>query len=146
MAAPPMSGDAALVAATAFASAAAYVSLVEQPARAGLPDDAALAQWKPSYKRAAVMQGCLALGGAASAGLAWRASGDRMFAVGGALCFANWPWTLAAIMPTNRRLLALEGGGPESRSLLATWGRLHAVRTALGLAATGVLFAAVRKR
>ena len=42
-------------------------------------------------------------------------------------------------MPTNRRLnaIATSDAGPEySRRLIVRWGGLHAVRTALGFAAT----------
>ncbi|WP_371260519.1 DUF1772 domain-containing protein [Bradyrhizobium sp. Ec3.3] len=54
------------------------------------------------------------------------------------LIFANWPYTLIGIMPTNHRLKAIAetDAGPTSRALLESWGRLHAVRTMLGLAAT----------
>ncbi len=41
-------------------------------------------------------------------------------------------------MPTNNRLKAIAeiDAGATSRVLLVSWGRLHAVRTVLGLAAT----------
>jgi Anthrone oxygenase len=48
-----------------------------------------------------------------------------------ASAFANWP------MPTNERLTAwaADAAASESRALIMSWGRLHAVRTALRLAA-----------
>src|SRR6516165_58923 len=42
----------------------------------------------------------------------------------------------AVIMPVNRRLKTADVGQGEIRSLVERWGRLHAVRSALGLAAT----------
>lgn len=77
----------ALVTASAFAGAAFYINIAEQPARLGLDDKSLLAQWKPSYARGAAMQASLAV-----------ASGSRWIVV-------------------------------------ETWGRLHAVRTGLGIAA-----------
>jgi hypothetical protein len=41
-------------------------------------------------------------------------------------------------MPTNRVLNATDenDAGPNSRALIVKWGGLHAIRTALGIAAT----------
>jgi Domain of unknown function (DUF1772) len=41
-------------------------------------------------------------------------------------------------MPTNNKLndIAPGSGDTASRALIEAWGRLHAVRTALGMAAT----------
>jgi hypothetical protein len=45
------------------------------------------------------------------------------------------PFTLIIIMPTNRRLLdaSLDTGSAEALELLRRWGRLHAVRTMVGV-------------
>jgi hypothetical protein len=42
-----------------------------------------------------------------------------------------------AIMPTNKQLQAINsaGAGSRSRMLIEKWGKLHAVRSALGFAA-----------
>ena len=74
----------ALVAATAFASAALYVSAVEHPSRSALTDDEALHQWKPSYRRAAKFQGVLALAAAGLGCFLFTSTGDRRWAAGAA--------------------------------------------------------------
>jgi hypothetical protein len=47
------------------------------------------------------------------------------------------PFTLTVIMATNQRLLETgrDLASAETRMLLVRWGRLHAVRTVLSLAA-----------
>jgi len=132
----------ALTLATLFAGAALYISLVEHPARMGLEDEPLLAQWQPSYKRALPIQAGLAMLGAASGILAWYGYRDWQWMAGALILLANWPFTMLVIMPTNQRLMAMQPreAGAESRDLLRRWGSLHAVRSALGSAAS-LLFA-----
>ena len=130
----------ALASASAFAGAAVYVAAVEHPARTqALDDDGALKQWKPSSRRAAVMQASLAV---ASAALGVKAAAaargrDPRFLWGAGLIFANLPFTLAGIAPINAKLLAQATGDAESRGKLKTWGRLHLVRVVLSVVASG---------
>ena len=142
-----LAGQLALIAGALFTGAALYVSACEQPARLHLEDDALPTQWKPAYKRGTAMQAPLALVGALLGVIAWWQTSDWRWLVGGAVILANWPFTFLVIMPTNNALLALDrtGGGPRSRDLIEKWGRLHAGRTALGVAAT-ILFLAASLR
>ena len=127
-------GSIALILATLFTGAALYITLVEHPARLGLDDASMLAQWQPSYKRALPIQAGLAVLGSVVGLIVWYRSGDWQWLLGGVLLLANWPFTLIGIMPTNKRLMATrpQDAGPDSRKLLLRWGRLHAVRSALG--------------
>jgi len=130
----------ALVGAALFSGAALYVSLVEHPARLVLDDEPLLVEWKPSYERGARLQAPLALLVTLFGVVAYFGSYDWRWLLGAGLMLANWPYTLLVIMPTNKRLLALEpsAANQELRPLMHVWGRLHAVRTGLGAAATVV--------
>jgi ABC-type bacteriocin/lantibiotic exporter with double-glycine peptidase domain len=64
--------------------------------------------------------------------------------IGAVLIFAVLPLTLLVIMPTNKKLLdpSLNRNSEAAHRLLQRWGKLHAVRSTLGFAAS-VMFLAV---
>ena len=105
-----------------------------------------LAEWKPAYKRGFVMQAPLAIIGFVLGVIAWWTSGRAAFLIGAITLLANWPWTVLAIMPTNRALMAtaLEAAGPQSRALILEWNKLHGVRTLLGSLAVAAFLIALR--
>jgi hypothetical protein len=120
-----------------FAGAALYINVVEQPARLSCGFELAVTEWRPSYKRGAMMQAPLAAIGSLAALASWWF--DRRFAwlVGGLLLLLIIPFTLVAILPTNKRLESpkLDLRSDEAGHLLRRWGRLHAVRSILSVAA-----------
>ena len=132
----------ALVVAALFTGAAVYVNAVEHPARRHLDPRAALQEWQPAYKRGAAMQATLALVGFVLAATAVWLGAGTLVALGAALIIAPWPWTYLAIMPLNKRLLAMTPAmaGSDVHSMLDRWNTLHRVRTLLGAAATASLF------
>src|ERR1700733_2088519 len=126
-----LAGLLALIVAAIFAGAAFYINFAEQPARLSLDDRSLLAEWKPAYKRGYQMQASLAIAGFLLGALSWWLTGRLAFAAGAMLMLANWPWTMFAILPTNKMLMATElpDAGANTRALLVKWNRLHAVRT-----------------
>jgi uncharacterized membrane protein len=127
----------AIVVTGLFAGASMYVSVVEHPARIESGAAAAVRHFGPSARRAAVLQGSLAVAGLVAAAVAWGQGAGTGWLLGGLLLGSMVPFTLIVIMPTNRRLLdpSLDTGSSEAVELLRRWGRLHAVRTIVGVVA-----------
>jgi uncharacterized membrane protein len=84
------------------------------------------------------MQAPLAIVGFLLGMVTWWQTGQAGWIIGALLMVANWPVTMFGIMPTNNKLMATDpaSAGPEIRAMIERWGSLHAVRTALGLAAS----------
>ena len=93
----------ATLAAGLFAGAAIYIDLAEQPARKQIDTATALKEWRPSYKRAAVVQPLLAAVGFLSAVAAWLMGGSIWWLVGGVLLVAVIPYTLIVALRTNNK-------------------------------------------
>jgi uncharacterized membrane protein len=139
----------AVWAAGLFSGAALYVTLVEHPARMQCGTLLAATEFGPSYKRGAVMQATLAVVGTLAGVAAGLTGGGAAWLVGSLLLFLVVPFTLVVIFPTNHELLdpALDKASPRAHQLLVRWGRLHEVRTVLGLGAFIVfVLAAYRSR
>jgi uncharacterized membrane protein len=114
-----------------FAGAAIYVSVVEHPARVGCGTEVAMREFGPSYHRGAIMQASLAVAGCMAGLVAGWLQRDWTTVSAALLLGSLVPFTLIAILPTNKRLLdpTLNPHDLEAERLLARWGRLHAVRT-----------------
>lgn len=67
--------------------------------------------------------------------VAWWQTGSLGYLIGAVLIILPWPWTLVAMMPTNRLLAAMDAAAsnPQARALIVKWGNLHLVRVMLGV-------------
>lgn len=106
----------------------------------------AITEFPPSYRRGSVMQASLAALGLVSSTAAWINGASFSWLVAGGLLGSVIPFTLIAILPTNKRLLSpvLDKRSAEAERLLARWNTLHAARSVLsGLALLLFLYLAI---
>lgn len=117
-----------------FCGAAIYISLVEHPVRLGLMGEQVVPLFVRSYKRAAVMQALLALIASVGGYLLWFKNSDPLSLVGSGLFAFIIIYTLAFMMPLNRKLLAVpQPKFIEARPWLVLWGCHHGLRSLLSL-------------
>jgi hypothetical protein len=135
-----LSGLLALVFASAFAGAALYLNLVEQPARLALDDASMIREWAPSDRRGFALLGGLAVLAALSALTAFAQGSDVRWLIGALIVLASWPYTFFVIVPLNNRLLAASAAQPEAdaREIVTFWGQLEWGLVALGAVGTAV--------
>lgn len=144
---------AALSAAVAFTSAAGYCFATTEAMNRTEELQVKKRAWRSTFFVGVVGNGSLSIigaiiGGAAAikADAAFEKSKARWLGAGAFLLASNWAWTLAAIMPVNKKLLAdapKEASADDSNELLKQWNRLHAVRVGLGAAAVGAFAVAI---
>jgi Domain of unknown function (DUF1772) len=129
-----------------FTGAAIYINNAEQPARLQLDDRSLLTEWKPAYKRGNIMQASLAIAGGVLGLVTYFSALDWRWLLGALILLSNWPYTIFAIIPTNRGLMdtPLEAAGTGTRRMPERWGALHAGRSALGVVATLIFLLAQR--
>jgi hypothetical protein len=130
-----------------FAGAAIYISLVEHPARLECGTAVAVAEFRPSYRRATVMQASLAAMGTLAALAGWWLGHGASLLIAALLLGSVIPFTLLVILPTNTRLGddTLDPASREAAVLLERWGRLHLVRSIASGAAFVILVAHVAR-
>src|SRR5687768_7255201 len=128
----------ALITAAFFVGAAVYINVAEHPARLALDSRSQIAQWRSAYRRGFIMQASLAIISFVAGVVAWRRTADWRWLLGALAIVANWPFTLLAMLPTNKKLMDDSNSEAEGRQLLERWIRLHAVRSWLGLLAVVV--------
>jgi uncharacterized membrane protein len=135
---------AAVLSCSLFAGAALYINVAEHPARMQCGTELAATVFGPSYRRAAVMQVALALMATIAGVMSWLFTDSLLWMVGALVIFAVIPFTLIAILPTNKQLLSpdLDRRSVHTHRLLVRWGYLHTVRTAASLIATFIFIAA----
>jgi Domain of unknown function (DUF1772) len=120
-----------------FTGASIYINLVEHPARLECGTEIAVMEFARSYRRAAVLQGSLAILAFLASTTVWFTGGSFGWLIGGLLLVSVVPFTLLVIFPTNKKLLdpKLDKKSDRAARLLHRWGRLHAVRSLLSLVA-----------
>ena len=125
----------ATLSASWFTGASIYINLVEHPARMSCGNAVAITEFAPSYKRATVMQVFLAATSFLCSLIAWFMHASIYWLIGGILIVTVIPFTVIAILPTNKQLLdsSLDKNSEYAQQLLNHWGKLHAVRSLLSL-------------
>jgi hypothetical protein len=117
-----------------FAGGAMFITIVEHPARMSAGTEFAVREFRPSFRRAHLIMATLALLAFIFGVVAWLVGAGVVWLIGGLVMLANGPWTMVLIRPINKQLLDpdLDISSSRAASLIASWGRLHSVRSVFG--------------
>ena len=128
-----------------FTGGSLFISLVDVPARAALEPKVGREHFRQMYPRATAMQAPAAAGGSVLGWALYLVSGSIPGLVTGAALGTVVVYTLAALMPINRRLMdsGIDLAPQEISELLSAWSKKHAARTLLGGAAYLALLSAL---
>jgi hypothetical protein len=130
----------ATIAAGFWAGISVYIAFVEHPSALRVGVQFATEYFRVMSKRTAPLMMLLAAVGGAAAIYVWYAGADRGWLIGGCLLLAQFPLTAVFIVPTNIKLLKVDvvNSASEAAALHAHWGRMHALRTIIGVAPFGI--------
>jgi hypothetical protein len=126
-----------------FFGAAAYISLVQQPAALETGSDFAVRFFAPMYGRASIMQASLAIVGSIASVVAYFLGAGQAWLVTAVLIASVVPFTLLIIEPLNEQIKVLDPAAERAVELLLRWGRLHWFRTVASGAAFVICLLAI---
>jgi anthrone oxygenase-like protein len=133
------SGLIALAFAAAFAGAAVYVNIVEQPARLALEDQALLSEWGPSDRRGVALLTAFALAAAVAGFIAYFESQDVRWVFGALIIISSWPYAFFVMAPLNNQILSLRGHDvAAAKALIRQWGMVESGFSAIGVLAVAM--------
>jgi hypothetical protein len=126
-----------------FAGAALYVSIIEHPARMSAGISIALQEFRPSYRRGAVLQIGMAVVACVCSFVLSLFTSQWIWFLGGSMTGLMLSFTLIFIMPTNRILLDATSPLKDSdvQNLFDRWARLHLIRSIAGMLGFVILLA-----
>ena len=91
------------------------------------------------YSRVAPLQASLTTISAVSSIIAFYMNNNRAYLYAGLMMATVVPYTLIFMKPTSNKIKRNDQDAETTKRLVKKWGKLHVVRTAIGLVALGLV-------